>query len=152
MYFSWCAVATALIVASIFTSCSCIGFITRSDVIQKYQKSLDGELLNTYKTVVAERLRIYFTGAAIGLLLALAYLYTTRTTGYNWCMFAAIILVVQMFYYLLSPKSTYMVNHLRTDEQRQLWTEVYRTMQLRYISGMLVGAIGYFVLGYGLRM
>jgi hypothetical protein len=56
-------------------------------------------------------------------------------------VFFAITMVVGMLYYRLMPKSDYMLNHLQTAEQNRAWLEMYKTMQSRYILGMLFGAL-----------
>jgi hypothetical protein len=66
-------------------------------------------------------------------------------------MFASIIIIVNVFYYILTPKSMLMVEALKTDEQRKLWAQVYRMMQVRYVSGILLGSAAFYALGYGLN-
>jgi uncharacterized membrane protein len=55
-------------------------------------------------------------------------------------LFFAVTLFVAMLYYLLMPKSDYMLKHLQTNEQNRAWLDVYKTMQSRYIIGMILGA------------
>jgi succinate dehydrogenase/fumarate reductase cytochrome b subunit len=44
-------------------------------------------------------------------------------------------------FYFLMPKSDYMLNHLKTEEQNKAWLEVYKTMKQRYFLGFLFGAL-----------
>jgi len=39
------------------------------------------------------------------------------------------------------PKSDYMLNHLKTQEQNKAWLEVYKEMQQKYIKGFLLGCL-----------
>jgi hypothetical protein len=63
---------------------------------------------------------------------------------------ASIAFVVQFFYYMLSPKSVWVVKHLRSAEQRRDWLRVYRAYQKAYYGSIAVGVIGAGLLGYGL--
>jgi len=53
-------------------------------------------------------------------------------------------------YYMLYPKSAYMVNNLENKDQSSKWLAVYKTMQYKYHVGMILGLVGYFLLSYGL--
>lgn len=141
----WCLIAFALLFGSVYTNLSCIN----CETMVKYRQSLDNELAEKNKQIIKERINIYYMGAFIGLVLALVYYFISK--DYNWCIFASIIVIVNAFYYVLAPKSLYMIEVLKTDEQRQLWTKVYRMMQFRYVSGILLGAGAYYTLGYGLK-
>jgi len=51
---------------------------------------------------------------------------------------------------MLSPRSDWMTNHLRTKDQIRGWTEVYRHMNYRWHMGIVMGIVAMFFLGRGM--
>ena len=66
------------------------------------------------------------------------------------CVFVVVALVFNVVYYLLMPKTSYMLQHLNSTEQINAWLRVYKVMRQRYILGFFVGIIGYAVFAYSL--
>ena len=66
------------------------------------------------------------------------------------CMVAAVAFSVNYFYYILSPKSDWMVLHLKSGEETQAWLTVYRTMQYNYHVGLVLGIIAVVAFGNAL--
>ena len=147
---SFCVIAAIFIGASIYTmiTCkSCSPFI-------EYEQSLDIEQQKIYKTVLKERQQIYLTGLVVGTLLAFVYLYMNNlglSPLNNSCVFVAVVMATQYFYYILYPKSNNMVTIMNSKQQLEKWHSVYKHMQYRYHFGMLLGLVGYFLLSYGLQ-
>ena len=46
------------------------------------------------------------------------------------------------FYYILSPKSKYMVSYLEGKDQIKQWLKIYKQMQFNYHIGFLLGMSG----------
>ena len=57
------------------------------------------------------------------------------------CVVGAVTLTVNYFYYMLAPKSDYMVLHLNKREQREEWQKINRYMQVKYHVGLLLGIV-----------
>ncbi len=55
------------------------------------------------------------------------------------------------FYYILSPKSDWMLDHLHSPEEIKLWLKMYTEMQYNYHMGIVLGIIGAGILGYAFR-
>jgi hypothetical protein len=55
------------------------------------------------------------------------------------CMVGGITLLTNYLYYMLSPKSDYMVLHLDDQRQRVAWLDIYRGMQVKYHVGLALG-------------
>jgi hypothetical protein len=53
---------------------------------------------------------------------------------------------VAALYYLIYPKTDYIINYIQDEEQRKLWLDVYRHMQLKYYGGITIGVIIYILL------
>jgi hypothetical protein len=66
------------------------------------------------------------------------------------CMVAAVTFSVNYFYYILSPKSDWMVLHLKSAEETAAWLNVYRTMQYNYHAGLVLGILAVVAFGNSL--
>jgi hypothetical protein len=128
--------------------------------VAKYQDSLDEKQKEVYEKIVNERKNIALQGYGLGLGLSVGYLvsrhFMTKRKGSllsssvsSLCLTAAITFIVQYFYYILSPKSDWMLNQLTNEEQKQQWLKVYRAYSWNYHLSMLIGLIGAGLLGYG---
>lgn len=113
-----------------------------------YIQSLNDSQLAIYKEIVNERKKLAIMGMLLGLLLAILFSFYMKLNPLaNGCLFVAIVFVTQYLYYMTMKKSKYMIQYLNED-QTKLWLNVYKEMQSRYYNGMLLGLVGYFVLGY----
>ena len=84
----------------------------------------------------------------MGLVLAFTVLFITKgsksikiSSTASVCLVGAITLATNYFYYILHPKSDYMILHLEEENQRLLWLSVYRNMQFKYHIGLLLGIV-----------
>lgn len=111
---------------------------------EKLQKVLSKDLADRYANILKERRDQYIQGLILGMIVAgmIIYLYQWKVVQpfHKVVLFFAVTLFVAMLYYLLMPKSDYMLKHLQTNEQNRAWLDVYKTMQSRYIIGMILGA------------
>ena len=101
------------------------------------------ELVQRYESIVSERRTIYYQGFLLGLVLSLItlFVFPKMSTTYRVCVSTAITLVVTYFYYILWPKSDYMVLHMEDKVIREKWLEVYKHMQFHNHLGFLMGLI-----------
>jgi len=129
----------------------------QSDVCLKYQKQLPENLQKTYQNIVDERTRIYYFGYILGFILALLVIfYNTKvrkdrfTSGSLVCFVVAISFLTNYFYYILSPKSDWMLTHIKDPEQTKAWLAMYRGMQVYYHTGLVFGllAVGTFAFAF----
>ena len=148
-----CSISAIFIIGMIYMT----NAMSKSDIIKKYQDQLPKELKATYESIVEERTRIYYTGYMIGFLLSLVLIvYATQiqqtkmSTGSMVCSTVAIAFLTNYFYYTLSPKKTYMLDHVKTPEQTKAWLEMYKGMQYYYHSGLAIGlaAVGIFTFAF----
>ena len=151
-----CFVATMFILANILFTF----LMDKHGEVAKYQESLDEKQKEVYQKIVNERKNIALQGYGLGLGLSVGYLvsrhFMTKRKGSllsssvsSLCLTAAITFIVQYFYYILSPKSDWMLNQLSNEEQKQQWLKVYRAYSWNYHLSMLIGLIGAGLLGYG---
>jgi len=84
-----------------------------------------------YKKIVEERKDIYAKGMILGILLALL----TKDP----CNFIIVVMGTTFLFYTLHPKSTYMVEHLKTNSEIKTWVKEYRHMQVSWYSLFVAG-------------
>ena len=97
----------------------------KSQVVRNYRNRLDKELKSTYDKIVKERRNISINGYLIGLVFsALAILYyqviSEKKMEINSlvCLVLVISFFINYFYYILSPKSDWILNHIRLKSGR----------------------------------
>lgn len=130
----------------------------RSHVVEDYKKSLTFELRNLYEKITTERLRISYTGYIIGLLFSvILIIYNSLKKQNKWSNMSMVCLVIivsyftNYFYYILSPKSTYMLEHINTEQDNKKWLKVYRFMQFQHHLGLVIGIIAVGILAFAFR-
>tara|TARA_Y100000389_G_scaffold161948_1_gene164555 strand:- start:165 stop:626 length:462 start_codon:yes stop_codon:yes gene_type:complete len=126
-----------------------------ANVFKNFESLLDANQVKNYKEIANERLNIYLQGFFIGLVLAVLSLNFVRQlkkmpVANKVCLFITIALGFNYLYYILFPKSKYMLESLTTPEQVKAWLKIYRHMQLRVKSGVVLGLIGYILFAYGM--
>jgi uncharacterized membrane protein len=106
------------------------------------RRVLSGEAAERYEHIVKERTAYYFQGLVLGIVLAFVILYYTKITNkfHKTSLAFGIALFTSALYYMVMPKSDYMLVHLKTKEENEAWLRVYKTMKYRYITGFLLGA------------
>ena len=106
-------------------------------------KQLTKEEQAHYKDITKMRQTIYFQGLGLGFLLSLLFIYVNKIKNKSTTLLYAISItfIVNYFYYILYPKDKYMISILDTKEENEAWLKIYRTMQVRYHIGFLLGLI-----------
>ena len=107
------------------------------------RKTLSEELDKKYEKIAHQRRNHYLIGLFIGLLISYFVVKNaniknnfTRVT-----LFFTITLGTAILFYMIMPKSDYMLNHLKTPEQNKRWLDIYRTMRNRYLLGFILGVL-----------
>lgn len=142
-----CILAVGLIFASLFTI-----FTPEKITLQRnFMALLSEEQKAKYIEIKKERLHIYLMGFVIGILLAFAIvLYLKKSLFTNVCLVGAIVFIFNYFFYVLYPKSSYMITELDDREDREAWLEMYKHLSMMYHVGFVVGVLGAMLLCYGI--
>jgi macrodomain Ter protein organizer (MatP/YcbG family) len=119
---------------------------------ESLKKVFSDELDVRYDNIVRERRNIYFQGLALGMAFAAIALYVFQkriwTRLSRVAFFFAVTLATAVVYYMLYPKSDYILNHLKTPEENRAWLDMYKTMQSRYLIGLILGTLVAIPIGY----
>ena len=146
-----------------FNSCTMIAFLTlviivsklvfmirvaNNKALLKYDYDSQPELREKYLKIVDERRSIYQRGIIFGFIFSLIPIFYFKTLKCKIFGVIVTIYTVSTFFYLLSPKSDYMVYHLDKKEDRVKWITTYKFMQNNCHSGLLIGIIVALILLY----
>lgn len=130
----------------------------KSEVVKHYKSSLPSDLQRRYEKISKERMEISYYGYALGLVIAfLIIFYNLRIKREKMstiplvCTVVATCFLTNYFYYTLSPKSDWMLNHLNNQEQVRAWLIMYREMSYNYHLGIVLGIIAVGVLAFAFR-
>lgn len=150
---------TSFMIAMVFI----IGYLIHAFAVDKYGVSHEfRETLNTKQKAVHDKIvherkwlsiKGYLLGLSISFLLILDNYINKRVKDIstNVAIAAATTFIIHYFYYILSPKSDWMVLHLPEEKQRKAWIKIYRTMQWGFHGGIFVGIIGVALLARAFR-
>lgn len=116
------------------------------------RKTFSDELDEIYGNIVIERRNQYIQGLLLGALIGYFVLMGVKITNrfHKMSLFITVMLMTGVIFYFLMPKSDYMLNHLKTEEQNKAWLEVYKTMKQRYFLGFVLGTLAAVPLAYAM--
>ena len=128
----------------------------QSKVGDTYKKQLTHQQQATYDRIVKERLGISTKGYLLGAILSLFIILISNkrkstNTKATVCLVLATCFITNYFYYTLSPKSDWMLNHVESKEQTQAWLEMYRACSYNYHAGLVLGIVGMGIFAYAFR-
>lgn len=118
-----------------------------------YKNQLNQQQQIAYDKIVKERLGISIKGYILGAILSIAvivYNYRKKklqTTSVV-CIVLATCFLTNYFYYMLTPKTDWLLNHVESQEQTQAWLQMYKSMQYYYHFGLVLGIVGMGVFAY----
>ena len=141
-----CSLAAIFIICMIYFS----NATYKSQVAETYQKQLPPNLQQLYKQIVNERLHIYYYGYILGLILTIIIIIYNMNANPKQkmnlstivCLTIAVSFITSYFYYILSPKTTWMLEHIQDHQQTVAWLQMYRNMQIYYHTRLVLGIIG----------
>jgi hypothetical protein len=153
-----CGITCFLAVVIIVSKLVMTVMVANDSYMAKYEQHFTPELQALYKQIAKERLNIYIQGYTLGVILSLLLImYTTQIakqpmSGVSMvCMAITVSFFVSYFYYTLTPKSNWMLHHIKGEKEIKAWLVAYKTMQNHYHTSFIVGLIGVGVLAYAFR-
>ena len=152
-----CSIGVMFLIANLYVT------FTADKINQKkdFYNTLSEDKIEKYEGIIKERREIYLKGYGLGLIIAfiLLFLYENMSRGSNdkkkgmnkVCFIGGITLLVNYFYYMLSPKTDYMILHLDEEKQRKEWLNINKTMQFKYHIGLLLGILAAMIMAYAVK-
>lgn len=130
----------------------------KSEIVKHYKEKLTYPLQKRYEKIAKERMMISYRGYIIGFILSLFIIfYNVKMRGYKMntislvCVVMATCFLTNYFYYMLSPKSDWMLNHTGTQEEVKAWLQMYREMSYNYHMGIVLGIVAVGMLAFAFR-
>ena len=130
----------------------------KSTVVHKYKSTLTDPLKKRYEQITNERARISYQGYVLGVVLSMFIIYyniqlkgTKIGTTSLVCTVVATAFLTNYFYYMTSPKTDWMLNHMHEEQEVKAWLAMYREMQYNYHMGLVLGIVAVGILGFAFR-
>ena len=130
----------------------------KSDIVKHYKSSLSSDLQKRYEKITKERSNISYQGYILGVIFSLCIIFYNlkikhlkMNTISLVCTVVATAFITNYFYYMLSPKSVWMLNYMSNQEEVKSWLLMYREMQYNYHMGLVLGIIAVGILGFAFR-
>lgn len=149
-----CSISAIFIIGMIYF----YNMTDKSKIVKHYKEKLPRDLQNLYDKLSRERLMISYQGYVLGFIISLFiilynYFYKIRklNTLSMVCIVLATSFLTNYFYYIIHPKSDWMLNHINNPEQTKAWLEMYREMQFNYHMGLVIGILGVGILAFAFR-
>ena len=130
----------------------------KSTIVNHYKASLSSDLQKRYEKISKERMNISYQGYALGVILSLGIIfYNVKIKGLKLnnvslvCTVIATAFITNYFYYMLSSKTDWMLDHMNNKEEIRAWLLMYREMQYNYHMGLVLGIIAVGILAFAFR-
>ena len=149
-----CAISTIFIIGMIYF----YNMTNKSKIVKAYKEKMPPDLQKRYEVISNERMRISYQGYILGFVLSLFVIfYNYKFKGSKLsntslvCTVIAVSFITNYFYYMLSPKSDWMLNHMNSQDQVKGWLLMYREMQFNYHAGLALGIIAVGLMAFAFR-
>jgi len=149
-----CIIAAIFVIGMIYFYSS----TNNNAIVKHYKNSLSADLQNQYDKITKERTKISYQGYMLGILMSLIIIFYNinlkkeRLSNISFiCIITSTTLITNYFYYILSPKSDWMLNHIRTQDEIKSWLSIYREMQYNYHIGLVFGILAVGILAFAFR-
>ena len=144
-----CMISAVFIIGMIY-------FYNRTDksaIVKQYKGKMSPDLQDRYDKIARERMLISVQGYVAGVILSLLIIFYRgiKNPFSLVCTVMATCFLTNYFYYMLHPKSDWMLNHVNSQEEVQAWLQMYREMQLNYHAGLALGIIAVGVFAFAFR-
>ena len=130
----------------------------KSKIVNHYKSLLSPDLQKRYDKISKERLMISYQGYALGVIFSFVIIfYNLSIKGSKMsnkvlvCTVIATAFLTNYFYYIIHPKTDWMLNYLQNKEEIKNWLQMYREMQYNYHMGLVLGIIAVGILAFAFR-
>jgi hypothetical protein len=150
-----CVIALVFLIANIYTILS--SSRNKNDK-QDFLNVLNDKQKVTYDNIIRERKNIYYIGYILGLILSFVIIFILKKFQKNKlnnislvCLVGSVTFITNYLFYILYPKTDYMLLHLNDKKQIEEWLKIYKKMQFKFHMGFVLGIIAVMIFCYGLR-
>ena len=119
-----------------------------NEIFIKFYSLLNSEQKEIYENIVRERLVIYFSGSALGIISAYLFYRNNKTEKYILCKSLFLLYFIKLGFYYMYPKQPLMLYSLSSKEQTDAWADIYSEMKNRWKLSLFMGFISYLIIGF----
>ena len=149
-----CMISTIFVIGMIYF----YNLTDKSIIVKHYKALLSSDLQKRYEKITKERTNISHQGYILGVVFSLGIIFynlkikrSKMNSTALVCTVIATAFVTNYFYYMLSPKSDWMLNHMSNQEEVKSWLLMYREMQYNYHMGLVLGMVAVGILAFAFR-
>jgi len=149
-----CIISTIFIIGMIYF----YNMTSKSKIVNHYKEQLPSDLQKLFEKISIERKYISLYGYILGFLISLCIIFYNLKIKHNKlktsslvCIVMATCFITNYFYYYLSPKSDWMLNHVNDKVQVKAWLQMYRDMSFNYHMGLVLGIIAVGIFAFAFR-
>ena len=149
-----CMISAVFIIGMIYF----YNMTNKSEIVKHYKDKMPTDLQKRYENISEERRKISIYGYILGFILSLFIIfYNLKLKGARLnntslvCTVMATCFLTNYFYYMLTPKSDWMLNHINNPELVKAWLQMYREMSYNYHAGLALGIIGVGIFAFAFR-
>jgi len=153
-----CAISCSISLVFIIGMIYFYNMTNKSQIVRLYKSKLPHHLQKLYDKLSSERMMISAYGYGLGLILSLLVIFYNLKVKKDKlsnssliCIVIATSFLTNYFYYILSPKSDWMLNHINDREEAKAWLQMYREMSYNYHLGLALGIIAVGILAFAFR-
>jgi len=153
-----CAISCMISVIFVIGMIYFYNMTDKSTIVKHYKSSLSSDLQKRYEKITKERTNISYKGYILGVILSLGIIFynlkikhSKMNTTSLVCTVLATAFITNYFYYMIHPKSEWMLNHMNNQEEVKAWLQMYREMQYNYHMGLVLGIIAVGILAFAFR-
>lgn len=115
--------------------------ITGAKEIKQMTNNFSEKQKKIYKEIQQER-RIHYTyGILMGIAISILYMVNVKDIKHQICTFVGISTIISQNFYLLMPKSKWMIEYLENPQDIFNWNKVYKKFQYLSVYGNFLGFI-----------
>jgi len=130
----------------------------KSEIVKHYKATLTTDLRKRYEKISEERKWISYYGYGLGLVFSLFVIYYSlkikkeRLNNTSLvCIVVATSFITNALFYMVYPKSDWMLEHISNKDQVKAWLQMYKSMSFYYHTGLILGIVAVGVLAFAFR-
>ena len=149
-----CMISTVFLIGMIYF----YNMTDKSEIVKHYKGTLTSDLRIRYEKISEERKWISYYGYGLGVVFSLFVIYYSlkikkeRLNNTSLvCIVVATSFITNALFYMVYPKSDWMLEHISNKDQVKAWLQMYKSMSFYYHTGLILGIVAVGVLAIAFR-
>ena len=149
-----CMISTVFLIGMIYF----YNMTDKSEIVKHYKSTLTSDLRKRYEKISEERKWISYYGYGLGLVFSLFVIYYSlkikkeRLNNTSLvCIVVATSFITNALFYMVYPKSDWMLEHISNKDQVKAWLQMYKSMSFYYHTGLILGIVAVGIFAFAFR-